>query len=202
MLSFPLPSHGAANSWVKAQEKVVGCKWISSLISFHPSLFPSLCSTSLASYSAASSSAKSHPADLSDILRRGWSHVSRYICQLFSWGKQAPLKLTHTDLHNSWSPVREAPWDNPSATMAIQCLWIGLFSYLPIRRGRWMSITCKCLPSLHTAPHPKAHSSPSGFSLTRAVQPVDRWAIAMSWSEGRVTRGELLETIWAGSSKY
>lgn len=158
MLSFLPPNHGAANSWIKAQEKVVGCKWISRLI-FHPSLFPSLCSTSHTSYSAASSSAKSHSPDLSDILRRSLSHVSSHIYPLRLLREATPLSLTHTGLHNSQCPVLEAPWDNPSATLAIQCLWIGLFSCLSIRRGRWMSINCKCPPSLHTVPHPKAHSS-------------------------------------------
>lgn len=178
-------------SWIRTQVKVVGCKWI---ISFHPSLFPSLCSTSLANFSAESSSAKSHSPDLSDIFRTGLSHVTRHVCQLRLLRQATPLSLTHTGLHNSWSPVLQAPWDNPSATMAIQCPWIGLFSC----RGRWMSFICKCLPSLHTVPHPKARSRQSDLSLTRAVQPDGHWATAMSWSEGRVTRGAelcLLGTI-------
>lgn len=157
MLSFPPPSHGAANSWAKAQEKVVGCKWISTLISFHPSLFPSLCSTSLASYSAASSSAKSHPADLSDILRRGLPHVSSHICQLRLLREATPLNLTHTGLHNSRSPVLHAPWDSSSTTMAVQCLWIGLFpAFQSAGEGEWASPASAFRP--YTQPHTRRHA--------------------------------------------
>lgn len=95
MLSFLPPNHGAAKSWLKAQGKVVGCKWISTLIPFHPSLSPSLCNTSLASYSTASSSAKSHSPDLSDILIRDLSHVSNHICWLRLLREATPLSLTH-----------------------------------------------------------------------------------------------------------
>lgn len=163
MLSFPPPNHGAANSWIKAPEKVVRCKCISTLISFLPSLFPSLCSTSLASYRAASSSAKSHSPDLSDMLKRGLSHVSSHKCPLGLLREATPLSLIHTGLHNSRSPMLEAPRDNPSATMGIQCiqcLRTGLFPCLSAYRGRWMSINCKCLPPLTHRPTPEGTFQP------------------------------------------
>lgn len=143
--SLPAPLHmeNADSSPTKPRcskqlnkEKVVGCKCSSTLISFLPSLFPSLCSTSHTSYSAASSSAKSHSPDLSDMLRRGLSHVFSHMCRLRLLREATPLSLIHTGLHKPWCPVLEAPWDSTSATMAIQFLWIGLFSCLSIHRGR------------------------------------------------------------------
>lgn len=79
----------------------------------------------------------------------------------------------------------------------------GPFSCLSFHRRRWTSISCrkiciycKCMPPLtHTVSHLKAYFGQT-FSLTRAMQLVDHWAIAMSQREGRITLGGLglLET--------
>lgn len=155
-----------------------------------------LCVEPLIKATALEAAALTHFPDLSNILKeRLISWFQPYMStQALEGSNQHPSLIT-TEI---FTILGLRCWRLRGAILLPHRLRVGPFSGLSFHRRRWMSISCrkiciycKCMPPLtHTLSHLKAYFGQT-FSLTRAMQLVDHWAIAMSQREGRITLGEL-----------